>query len=86
MNIFNLDDKEFDKKINEIFDNINPEELLEELVECGLKINDKVEYSISNSYIMENEYDYSLQFNKTKMWDKLFNKKKNNKEKLMEAA
>lgn len=38
MNIFKLSDKEFEKYLKEDIDNKNPEELLLELIECGLEI------------------------------------------------
>lgn len=38
MNIFEISDEEFEKYLKEKFDNINPEELLNKLVECGLII------------------------------------------------
>lgn len=39
MNLFDLPMKEFDKKIDEIFNQYTPEELLEELKKCGLEVN-----------------------------------------------
>jgi len=47
MNIFEYDGEEFDKKLDEIFENINIEELKKELVECGLIIKQEV-YNINN--------------------------------------
>lgn len=82
MNIFNLDEKEFDKKIDEIFDNIDPNVLLEDLISCGLKIEKKAEYS---TYYVE-EYDYSIEFGKKSFLDKILNKKEDKSENLMEAA
>lgn len=38
MNIFEYEGKEFDKKLDEIFKNINKENLKRELIECGLEI------------------------------------------------
>lgn len=38
MNIFKISDKEFEKYLKEKFNNINPEELLNKLIECGLII------------------------------------------------
>jgi len=38
MNIFKYVGKEFDKKLDEIFANIDKDELKKELIECGLKI------------------------------------------------
>ena len=40
MNIFKLSDKEFEKYLKENIDNKNPNELLEDLIECGLKIKE----------------------------------------------
>ena len=39
MDIFKLNDEEFDKKLDEIFENIDTEELFQELIECGLAVN-----------------------------------------------
>ena len=39
MDIFKLNDKEFDKKLDEIFANIDKEDLFQELIECGLEVN-----------------------------------------------
>lgn len=39
MDIFELNDEEFDKKLDEIFANIDKEELFRELIECGLEVN-----------------------------------------------
>ncbi len=39
MNIFELNDEEFDKKLDEIFSKIDKEKLLQELIECGLEVN-----------------------------------------------
>ncbi len=47
MNIFEYEGKEFDKKLDEIFNNISKEELKNELIECGLVIN-------TNNYINTN--------------------------------
>ncbi len=39
MDIFKLNDEEFDKKLDEIFENIDKEDLFQELIECGLEVN-----------------------------------------------
>lgn len=39
MDIFKLNDEEFDKKLDEIFENIDTEELFQELIECDLEVN-----------------------------------------------
>lgn len=41
MNIFKYDGKEFDGKLNEIFDNIDKEKLKQELIECSLVIKEE---------------------------------------------
>ena len=41
MNIFKLPLKDFEKKIDEIFKNKSPKELLNELKDCGLKTKEK---------------------------------------------
>ena len=40
MNLFDLPMKEFDKKIDEIFNQYTSAELLEELKKCGLEVNE----------------------------------------------
>lgn len=40
MNIFEYEGKEFDKKLDEIFKDINKEKLKQELIECGLKVKE----------------------------------------------
>lgn len=47
MNIFEYDGEEFDKKLDEIFANINKEKLKKELIECGLEIT-QLTYNIKN--------------------------------------
>lgn len=39
MDIFKLNDEEFNKKLDEIFEDIDKEELFQELIECGLEVN-----------------------------------------------
>lgn len=39
MNIFELNDEEFDKKLDEIFSKIDKEDLFQELIKCGLEVN-----------------------------------------------
>lgn len=39
MDIFDLSIGEFNKKLDEIFENIDTEELFQELIECGLEVN-----------------------------------------------
>lgn len=38
MDIFDYDREEFDKKLDNIFENISSEELIKELIECRLEI------------------------------------------------
>lgn len=40
MDIFKLNDEEFDKKLDEIFESIDKEETFKELIECNLEVND----------------------------------------------
>lgn len=42
MNIFNLNEEEARKILNEKLKNITPEELLKELIECGLNIKNSI--------------------------------------------
>ena len=41
MNIFKLSDKEFEKYLSKNIDTKKPDELLKELIECGLESEDK---------------------------------------------
>lgn len=41
MNIFQLPLKDFEKKLDEIFKNKSPKELLKELKDCGLKTKEE---------------------------------------------
>lgn len=41
MDIFDLPIEEFEKELDKIFSNITPEELLQELIECGLEVYDE---------------------------------------------
>lgn len=38
MDIFDYDEEEFNKKLEEIFKNISSDELIKELIGCGLEI------------------------------------------------
>lgn len=40
-NIFNLEEKDFDKKVDEVFDNIEPKELKDELIQNGLELTEE---------------------------------------------
>lgn len=40
-NIFNLEEKDFDKKVDDVFDNIEPKELKDELIENGLELTEE---------------------------------------------
>lgn len=42
-NIFNLPMEEFDLAIEKMFENVTPEELLEDLKKCGLKLKEEEE-------------------------------------------
>lgn len=69
MDIFDLSIEEFEKKVDELLDNISEEELLEELIQGGLIID---EYEDEGYYIEEN-YD--------NIW--IHKAKKNNMEKIL---
>ena len=43
MDIFDYDGEEFEKKLDDIFENISTEELIKELIECGLEIKQQKE-------------------------------------------
>ena len=52
MNIFEMSDEEFEKYLKEKFDNINPEILLEKLIECGLIIEDESDLNIGDRVLI----------------------------------
>jgi len=52
MNIFEMSDEEFEKYLKEKFDNINPEILLEKLIECGLIIEDESNLNIGDRVLI----------------------------------
>lgn len=56
MNIFEYDGEEFDKKLDEIFKNVNKEQLKKELIECGLEIKQEI-YNIEKENILEDYQD-----------------------------
>lgn len=71
MNIFEYEGKEFDKKLDEIFSNINKEELKKELIECGLVIKQstyKTQYQNNN---LEGNYCQVVKSQKIELDDKL---------------
>lgn len=41
MNIFDYNGKEFDKKLDNIFNNIDKDNLMKELIDCGLEVKGK---------------------------------------------
>lgn len=57
MNIFEYDGEEFDKKLEELFKNINKKQLKKELIECGLEIKAQV-YSVKNEEFLTGENDF----------------------------
>lgn len=52
MNIFEISDEEFEKYLKEKIDKINPEILLEKLIECGLIIEDKSNLNIEDKVLI----------------------------------
>ncbi len=85
MNIFEYDGEEFDKKLEEIFKDINKDELKKELIECGLEIQEEVELDIDADYynkeLEENSYwVHSRDSRWTRFVSKLKIKKKNSQE------
>ncbi len=52
MNIFEMSDEEFEKYLKDKFDNINPEILLEKLIECGLIIEDESNLNIGDRVLI----------------------------------
>lgn len=75
MNIFNLKDDEFERKIDEIFDNIDSKDLLEDLINCGLEIQKIEKYNTKEIYYIEKQYDYSIEVDRISIWDKLLKRK-----------
>lgn len=52
MNIFEMSNEEFEKYLKDKFDNINPEALLEELIECGLIVEDEGNLNIEDRVLI----------------------------------
>ena len=85
MDIFDLDIKDFEKKIDELLKNITVEELLEELINNGLTID---EYDSECSYIEEdlnNIWIHKIKTSNIKEKVNIF-LKRNGKINLLEAA
>ena len=84
MNIFEYDGEEFDKKLEEIFQNIDKEQLKKELIECGLEIKPEV-YCIENRKFFKelNDFENIVESRKIKIEKSLPEKDRNliNKEK-----
>lgn len=86
MDIFDLDMKEFEKKIDELLENMTDEELLKELVDNGLVID---EYDNEPYYIedeLNNEWVHIDRTSNNKHKRKIFSKINKRKINLVEAA
>ena len=83
MDIFDLNLKEFEEKVNELVDNMTADELLEELIDNGLIID---EYEKSSYYDINIEIENTwVHKNKKNKFEKMkINKKM--KSNLLEAA
>ena len=84
MDIFDLSIEEFEKKIDELLDNISEDELLEELIQNGLIID---EYEDEGYYIEKNYNNIWVHKTKTSNMEKILNLLNIiEKEDLLEAA
>lgn len=85
MNIFELSEEEIKKALQEELDKVTPEELLEELIECGLKedINIQIEAEYNATQVVYSN-DCNLWVHKESSgwtsWIKKFGKKDDLKE------
>lgn len=80
MDIFDLNLKEFDEKVNELVENMTADELLEELIDNGLIIDE---------YEKSSYYDINIEIENTWVHKNKFEKMKINKKmksNLLEAA
>ena len=80
MNIIKMTDEEFEEYLKLNIDNLTPEELLTELIECGLSEEKQTYYEVEeNYYEKDNSFDcsYSMTIHKTSWLDKFIRNKKN---------
>ena len=83
MNIFKMTDEEFEEYLKLNIDNLTSEELLSELIECGLSAEKETYYEKDNSF----DCSYSMTIHKTSWLDKFIrNKKKVSVDEIMRRA
>lgn len=82
MDIFDLSFEEFEKRVDEILENITEEELLQELIENGLMVDSYVKYI---SYIEEEENVW-IHKNRTSRIERIKSVMINNKKDMVVAA
>ena len=77
MNIFEYDGEEFDKRLDELFNSIDKEQLKRELVECGLEIETQV-YSAKHQDFFEelNDFENVEEISKIEIEDSFIEKNK----------
>ena len=79
MNIFNMNDKEFEEYLKKNIETLKPEELLQELIDCGLSEEVDLYYSFDNEYTFENtlvDNSFDLTVHRTSIIKKLFSGKR----------
>ena len=90
MNIFKMTDEEFEEYLKLNIDTLNPEELLADLIECGLSAEKQTYYEIEENYYEKDNYfdcSYSMTIHKTSWLDKFIkNKKKVSVDEMMRRA
>lgn len=90
MNIFKMTDEEFEEYLKLNIDNLTSEELLSELIECGLSAEKQTYYEVEETYYeKDNSFDcsYSMTIHKTSWLDKFIrNKKKVSVDEIMRRA
>lgn len=78
MNIFDYEGEEFDKKLEELFQNIDKEQFKKELVECGLEIKTQV-YSAEYEEFLEglNDFENEVESSVIEIEESFIEKSKN---------
>lgn len=79
MNIFNMNDKEFEEYLKKNIETLKPEELLQELIDCGLSEEVDLYYSFDNEYTFENtlvDNSFDLTVHRTSIIKKFFSSKR----------
>ena len=63
MDIFDLPQEQFEKQLDKLFANISKEDLLKELVECGLKLSPEDKKKWIDPLVIDNQEDAELFMN-----------------------